>query len=209
MQKTNYKYFRLYSYLSLGVIMYLLFVLINPFDDFFKYYTKYKLIDYIVEIFYMLLFTAITVESGFLVTRIMNKHLPWEISPRIRFIFQLLIQVSILIIVFYGLFKLTGGITFNEPQPVNGLLLRQAIVLSILISLLNTAIFTAEYFFNKWGDAKMEGMQLKQHAIQAQLDALKAQIDPHFLFNNFSTLTALIEDNKELSIKFLQRLSQV
>ncbi len=46
-------------------------------------------------------------------------------------------------------------------------------------------------------------------ALQSQLDALKSQIDTHFMFNNFSILAELIEEDRVLAGKFLANLSKV
>jgi LytS/YehU family sensor histidine kinase len=49
----------------------------------------------------------------------------------------------------------------------------------------------------------------KEIALQSQLNALKAQIDTHFLFNNFSILSELIVEDQELAGNFLANLSKV
>lgn len=46
-------------------------------------------------------------------------------------------------------------------------------------------------------------------ALQSQFDALKSQIDTHFMFNNFSILAELIEEDRVLAGKFLANLSKV
>ena len=40
-----------------------------------------------------------------------------------------------------------------------------------------------------------------------QFENLKSQINPHFLFNSFSTLIALIESDKEEAIEYVDELS--
>ncbi len=210
MQKVSNRKFRLYSYPFLGIIMYLLFALINPFDDFINSYSQYKISDYIIEVIYLLFFTLVTVESGILVTKILNRFVKWEASPGKRIFFQLILQIFILVVAFYGLFKTFDGAVSGSVDYLNStLIIRQAIVIGLLVSLLNTAIYTAQYFFSKWNVANFEAIKLQQLATQAQLDALKSQIDPHFLFNNFSTLTALIEEDKEQAIKYVTVLSSV
>ena len=52
-------------------------------------------------------------------------------------------------------------------------------------------------------------MKEKEIALQSQLQFLKAQIDPHFMFNNFSILSKLIEENPALAECFLSNLSKV
>jgi LytS/YehU family sensor histidine kinase len=45
--------------------------------------------------------------------------------------------------------------------------------------------------------------------IQAQLDALKSQIDPHFIFNSLNTLSYLISQNQEKAKLFNDTLAKV
>lgn len=49
--------------------------------------------------------------------------------------------------------------------------------------------------------------QQRRQATEAQLNALKAQISPHFLFNSFNTLIAVIEDNPPMAVEYVSRLS--
>lgn len=58
---------------------------------------------------------------------------------------------------------------------------------------------------------RLDNALLKQQkiALQSQLDMLKSQIDTHFMFNNFSILAELIEEDRVLAGKFLANLSKV
>lgn len=51
---------------------------------------------------------------------------------------------------------------------------------------------------------------LRKDMIESQLTALKAQINPHFLFNSFNTLITIIDENPmkpELAVKYVEKLS--
>lgn len=52
-------------------------------------------------------------------------------------------------------------------------------------------------------------MKEKEIALQSQLNSLKLQINPHFMFNNFNNLLELIEEDTKLAGKFLSNLSKV
>lgn len=54
-----------------------------------------------------------------------------------------------------------------------------------------------------------ELLALQKEQVQTQLQALKAQISPHFLFNSFSTLMGLIEEAPGKASRFVQELSTV
>jgi ligand-binding sensor domain-containing protein len=41
-----------------------------------------------------------------------------------------------------------------------------------------------------------------------QLQTLRSQVNPHFLFNSFSTLISVIDEDKEMAIEYVQKLSQ-
>ena len=49
--------------------------------------------------------------------------------------------------------------------------------------------------------------EMENEKIAAQLDVLKTQINPHFLFNSFNTLIAIIEENPVLAVDYVQHLS--
>lgn len=56
---------------------------------------------------------------------------------------------------------------------------------------------------------ELENARQQEVNLQTSLMALKTQVDPHFLFNNFSILSELIEDNPKDASIFLDSLSKV
>ncbi|GAB4012724.1 hypothetical protein GCM10028808_29690 [Spirosoma migulaei] len=51
--------------------------------------------------------------------------------------------------------------------------------------------------------------QLKQQHTEAQMRALKSQVNPHFLFNALNTLSALIDENPRQATDYVDELSSV
>lgn len=49
--------------------------------------------------------------------------------------------------------------------------------------------------------------KLEQDKVLAQYEAIRSQINPHFLFNTFNTLIALIEENPNKAVSFVEKLS--
>ncbi|MBK7964597.1 MAG: histidine kinase [Bacteroidetes bacterium] len=52
---------------------------------------------------------------------------------------------------------------------------------------------------------KME--HLKKEKMEYQFSTLKSQVNPHFLFNSFNTLIAIIENDKNTAINYVEKLS--
>ncbi|MPR36861.1 sensor histidine kinase [Salmonirosea aquatica] len=57
--------------------------------------------------------------------------------------------------------------------------------------------------------AEQEREMLRAANLQSQLDALKQQVNPHFLFNSLNALDSLIEDDPPRARVFLEELSTV
>ncbi len=80
---------------------------------------------------------------------------------------------------------------------------------AILCTLLVIAIYESVYFVGELRKSIEEKELLKRESLQAQLYALKTQVNPHFLFNNLNTLSAVIPENPRQAIDFVQQLSKV
>lgn len=80
----------------------------------------------------------------------------------------------------------------------------------VLISTMVQATYEAIYHFTKLKTAIRLEAEAKQNMIQAQLNALKNQSQPHFFFNSMNTLKDIIDQNsKEEAKDFVDKLSVV
>ncbi len=77
------------------------------------------------------------------------------------------------------------------------------------ITLILVIIFHAFYFYNKYQQNKIKEQKVIAGTASAKFDALKNQLDPHFLFNSLNVLTSLIEENPESAQRFTTALSKV
>ena len=71
------------------------------------------------------------------------------------------------------------------------------------------SIYEGAYFFMQWKTNFKKAEALAKENIRSQLEALKSQLDPHFLFNSLNTLAALIDERNEPAQKYLEQLSDV
>ncbi len=66
------------------------------------------------------------------------------------------------------------------------------------------------YYYQKYKqDRKVKEQKVIAGTASAKFDALKNQLDPHFLFNSLNVLTSLIEENPDNAQKFTTSLSKV
>lgn len=205
MRKNSYRIFRMYGYPGFGMMLYLIQVLINPYDRTLNSWHFYSLEDFILEFTFSIAYAAVLFETGIQLTALLNKWFPWESQTKRRFGIQLLIQIAIIYIIVNVFFRFHFPAYFDYDETT----VRQIFTIGVIFSLLITAVFAAEHFFYRWNDARLKSMEMEQHTTQAQLDALKLQLDPHFLFNNLSIVTALVEDQPGVAISYIGKLSSI
>jgi len=80
-----------------------------------------------------------------------------------------------------------------------------SLILAIGISL----IFYATWYYKYRQETKVKEQKIIAGTASAKFDALKNQLDPHFLFNSLNVLTSLIEEDPHQAQKFTTSLSKV
>jgi len=64
-------------------------------------------------------------------------------------------------------------------------------------------------YYRKFREREVRAAQLKTQLTQAQLQALKMQLHPHFLFNTFNTISSLMHRNVDDADRVLARLGDL
>ncbi len=109
----------------------------------------------------------------------------------------------------------TGGFLFSKFFSFLGFHSTHIIELKILlpiilITIMTMAIYEAVYYYIRLKKSIKEEEQAKRVIVQTQLDALRNQAQPHFLFNSLNTLRDIIDQNSKEDAKiFVDKLSDV
>jgi len=80
---------------------------------------------------------------------------------------------------------------------------------STIIAFISTGIFYIFYYWKNTQDRRVKQSKIIAKTASAKFDALKNQLDPHFLFNSLNVLASLIEENPRQAQKFTTSLSKV
>ncbi len=71
------------------------------------------------------------------------------------------------------------------------------------------AFLLARYFIRRRSDQLRREALLQKQRIESKYEALKSQINPHFLFNSFNTLVAMIEESPATAVTYTEKLSDL
>ena len=115
-----------------------------------------------------------------------------------------LIMVIAVTILFFGYdYANVAGLEVNMSN------YKWALIIGAVCNLLATSLNEGAAFFEKWRKMVDETEQLKKENLQSQLEGLKGQVNPHFLFNSLNSLSSLISDDPDKAEKFLDEMSKV
>ena len=81
--------------------------------------------------------------------------------------------------------------------------------ITLLFVVVEMFLYESSYFFEQWNLARLEAEELRRLNFEMQFDALRSQIQPHFLFNTLNTLVALIEETPGKAVRFTEEMSSV
>jgi two-component system, LytTR family, sensor kinase len=82
-------------------------------------------------------------------------------------------------------------------------------IASGIITIFLTFIMEGIDRYNKWKENLNETEKLNAAYKQSQLNGLKSQVNPHFLFNSLNSLSSLIQEDEEKAETFLDEMSKV
>jgi len=67
----------------------------------------------------------------------------------------------------------------------------------------------AHIYYQRYQSGLIKASQLQTQLVQAQLQALKMQLHPHFLFNTLHTITALVHEDPDMAEQTITRLAEL
>lgn len=207
---------RLLIWTTAFLFSYLFIYLIDPF-----YYKELiaKSFFYIAEdFFWVLFFSVIIAEVSLLIDYFVNKTISWNEKSFRRVLIQTVLQiigsVSVVIIINFIFESFSDSTAVDYRKEI--VLISQWIATNIVVSLLISAINTGDFLLENWKKTALEAAQHKlkssenkRVAMAAELQALKLQIDPHFIFNNLSVLSELILEDQQLGYEYSESFAKV
>ncbi|MCB0569359.1 MAG: histidine kinase [Phaeodactylibacter sp.] len=78
----------------------------------------------------------------------------------------------------------------------------------MIVALVGT-LYESVFLYDRWKRTIIEAERLMRENVESQLEGLKNQVNPHFLFNSLNTLSYLIPEDSQRAVHFVQKLSKV
>lgn len=193
---------RLLISLLLALPSYSLLYLIRGYD--FEGMTLYAHAEYSLMVFCIL---ALLFEFHQFKSRDLDRRLPWKRRPRTRLGLELGLTVAVtplvVIPLVYLLYRVVWGMELWWPGVI------EYTLFAVLFSLLQAVFVNAGTLVAGWKESILRSQALEKENVKAKLGMLRSQVSPHFLFNNFNVLNALIDEDPELAQRYLEKLGVI
>jgi sensor histidine kinase YesM len=139
----------------------------------------------------------------------LEQHISWLKRPALRFILtaslDIINGILILTIVNYLIFIVIQRqqIYILYSKTYEGL---KYLVGSIILSII---LVNLSHFFKSWKQAAVNEEKLKREKLSIEYEALKNQVNPHFLFNSLTALSSLVYKDQDRAVTFIREFSNV
>jgi len=129
-----------------------------------------------------------------------KKRLVWGIVITVVYV------VTVVLLIDYYLFVKHFGLPYEQFFKGRYLWMH---LFYIVLSLGIATFFHAKGSMQELKVALTQKALLENQNIASQYEALKNQVDPHFLFNSLNVLSSLVDENPATAQKFINRLSYI
>jgi two-component system LytT family sensor kinase len=190
----------IYMFIAGIAISFLLHFITKPMEE-----NHNVFLDFFTSIF----ITILVWEGNLRLDDWLNKKLPWVGNAGKRILVELLLSMIYSAVVIY-----CSMLFFNQfvcPLPVASkeAFMSTAVIIGMMVSIILLTVEIGAQFFSNWKASLIEIEHHKTEVVQAQLQNLKNQINPHFLFNNMSVLSSLVYKDQDKAVDFINQLSKV
>jgi two-component system, LytTR family, sensor kinase len=144
-----------------------------------------------------------------LILQFLDKKISWLHNPLKRFTINALLEVGLVLILilmvhYFFLYKVRGaGMNEIYEKTLN------AVIYGIFFIVGSIVVKNTVFFFRNWKQAAVNEEKLKREILTVEFEALKSQVNPHFLFNNLTALTSLVYKDQDKAARFINQLAEV
>ncbi len=164
-----------------------------------------RLYDFLTSI----IITIIVWEGNLRIDHVMNQKFPWVKNPGKRLLTHTSLGLVFSVLAIYFPMVFFDTYVCRIPDDKREGLMVGCLLIGLLVTVIILSIEISTQFFRQWKQSLVDVEKYKTESVQAQLQNLKNQVNPHFLFNNLSVLSSLVYTDPDKSVDFINQLSKV
>ena len=161
-----------------------------------------------MDLLFILAIVIIIREGNEAIDKGLNSRYSWIENAKKRLIIQSILSILFTSSALFPIMYLLHQLRFGDGQIVNHKMI-EIFPPALLFTFAILAVKIGSEFFSALKNSLIETEKYKTESANAQLQNLKNQLNPHFLFNNLSVLTSLVYKNQDKAADFINELAKV
>jgi two-component system LytT family sensor kinase len=85
----------------------------------------------------------------------------------------------------------------------------ECVILNLIMYWMVVFAHLGWHYYQRFREREVQAAELRRELVEARLDALRMQLNPHFLFNTLHAISALIHEDPETADRMVARLSEL
>jgi two-component sensor histidine kinase len=138
----------------------------------------------------------------------LDRRYPWLENPFKKLVLTIAVEVFIVLIVVV-IVKITFLIIYKQSFDELFEQLSDGFLWAVCITVFGIAIANGSLFFKNWKQSALNEEILKREKLAIQYEALRMQVNPHFLFNSLTALSTLVHQDPDKAEAFIRKFSDV
>lgn len=199
------------------ILTYIVSYIIDPYAPYWGTFFTRPAWEILEDVTFSVFTSAVISETSILTSRKLNKCIIWTEKPLKRLIVETTLNMLMVLLINLLLtFVYVHCADSDRAASVNSILSIEEtkgmihwIVVSAAIAFMIMGINTGDYLILNWKNAAIKAAEYNQAAMEAELQSLKLQIDPHFVFNNLSVLSELILEDQQLGYDYAENFTKI
>ncbi|MCG9970875.1 sensor histidine kinase [Christiangramia crocea] len=142
------------------------------------------------------------------IAKIFSKSVLEKVHPAIKRTLELITVILTAMILHYLIDYYPLTLLYDEQEfpPVN---VRNGYVINVIVALFFYYFVETRKRERQLQKEKLRSARLQKENFQAQLESLKQQVNPHFLFNSLNVLGSLVYSDQDKAVDFIRKLSDL
>ena len=199
-------------------------IIITPYDKGWKFILSNLILTFFVIVFFFNkafmstevfirsylwgLSICVTQWSGIVyITHLVDKKIPILQHPTKRIIWGLVAMILYSVLAYITIQVLMLWIMYGSFSLSRIYDIFMGSYVAFLIGAAISLSFSAHGYLHAWRKSVLNAEKLKAEMLSYKYEALRNQINPHFLFNSFNVLSDLIYDDQKQAVNFVQQMS--
>lgn len=163
-------------------------------------------------VIYMIIFTMCGIATTHLFRTLLNKFKGWGCYNFEKQLVVFLVLVMSTSLVWYFVYNLVlDYMVGNRPKGKNFLLnlVDRGYLASFAISFIWWVIYFIWHYVDRNRTAQVDRLKLETTVKELELKTIKAQLNPHFIFNALNSIRALVDENPQRARTAITELSNI